>query len=234
MLPFVNKFFSAANRLLPLVPARLRLALLVKTYGMLSENEREAYHLQQIGPCRGTAIDIGANFGLYTLQMSRCYPQVISFEPNPEVAAPLIAARLHNIKLLHEGVSCQRGVAQLFIPISNGVTLGGWASLDEHNCPQATSFKKLTIPLSPLDAYQFTGVGLIKVDVEGHELEVLRGAEQTIRQSRPHLIIEVKDEHLVALRATLGGWGYHERTLQQLAGVQGSPQNYLFLPDTPP
>ncbi len=234
MLSFANKFFSAANRLLPLVPARLQLALLVKTYGMLSENEREAYHLREIGPCRGTAIDIGANFGLYSLQMSHCYPKVISFEPNPEVAEPLIAARLRNLTLIHEGVSSQRGEAQLFIPIANGVTLSGWASLDEHNCPEATSFNKLTIPLSPLDAHQFTDVGLIKVDVEGHELEVLRGAEQTIRHSRPHLIIEVKDEHLVELRAMLSGWSYHETTLQQLAGIQGSPQNYLFLPDTSP
>lgn len=233
MIPFAQKLYSVANRIQPMIPGRLRLPLLVKTYGMLSENEREAYHLRQIGPCRGTAIDIGANFGLYSLQMSRLYSQVIAFEPNKEVAAPLIAARLKNFTLLHEGVSSKSAEATLFIPVANGVKLAGWASLDQDNCPEATSFNKLVIPLRALDAHSFTDVGLIKVDVEGHELEVLRGAEQTIRRWRPHLIIEVKDEHLIELRALVSRWGFKETSLRQLAGVEGSPQNYLFLPSNP-
>jgi FkbM family methyltransferase len=230
MLPFANKLYSAANRLLPLLPGRYHLSVLVKTYGLVSANEREAYHLEKIGPCSGTAIDIGANFGLYSLQMSRLYDKVIAFEPNADVAAPLITARLQNLTLIHEGISNKSGEARLFIPISNGVTLGGWASLDEHNCPEATDFHKIVIPLSPLDSHHLGDVGLIKIDVEGHELQVLQGAEQTIRRSRPHLIIEVRDEHVAEVRATLAGWGYGERTLQELAGVQGSAQNYIFIP----
>jgi FkbM family methyltransferase len=231
MIPFAQKLFSAANRIQAIIPGRFRLPLLVMTYGMLSENEKEAYHLRQIGPCRGTAIDIGANFGLYSLQMSRLYQRVISFEPNPEVAAPLIAARLANVTLIHEGVSSRSDEATLFIPVANGVKLAGWASLNQENCPQATSFSRLAIPLRTLDAHGFNDVGLIKIDVEGHEIEVLRGAEQTIRRCRPHLIIEVQDEHLRDVRAMLSGWGYGEKTLRQLVGVEGSPQNYLFLPE---
>lgn len=234
MPSLADKLYSFAHRMQPLIPGRLRLPLLVSAFRMTSKNEREAFHLREIGPCRGTAVDIGANFGLYSLQMSRHYSKIIAFEPNPEASAPLTAARLRNLTLLHEGVSNQHGEAALFIPVSsNGVKLAGWASLDERNCPDAIRCEQLTIPLRPLDAHQFTDVGLIKVDVEGHELEVLLGAEQTIRRWRPNLIIEVKDEHLGALRATLSGWGYHESSLKQLAGVQGSPQNYLFFPDTP-
>jgi FkbM family methyltransferase len=231
MIPFAQKLFSAANRIQAIIPGRFRLPLLVMTYGMLSENEKEAYHLRQIGPCRGTAIDIGANFGLYSLQMSRLYQRVISFEPNPEVAAPLIAARLANVTLIREGVSSRSDEATLFIPVANGVKLAGWASLNQGNCPQATSFSRLAIPLRTLDAHGFNDVGLIKIDVEGHEIEVLRGAEQTIRRCRPHLIIEVQDEHLRDVRAMVSGWGYGEKTLRQLVGVEGSPQNYLFLPE---
>ena len=56
-------------------------------------------------------------------------------------------------------------------------------------------FRKLLIPtmtaeVRKLDSYEFEGVGLIKIDVEGDELAVLEGAEQTIAREKPVIIVE--------------------------------------------
>ena len=228
----LQKLSSAVIRLLPLLPSTWRLPIMIRLLRFTSDEEKEAFYLDKIGPGKGMAIDIGANYGLYSLPLSRLYNQVVSFEPNREVATPLIAARLLNVRIVHEGVSSVEGEAEFFIPVVNGVPLGGWASLDEKNCPHATSFKKLSITLRPLDSHGLTDVGFIKIDVEGHELEVLRGGEKTIRRDHPTLLIEVRDEHLPELRSLLVGWGYRETSLKELADVTGSPQNYLFVAES--
>ncbi len=56
-------------------------------------------------------------------------------------------------------------------------------------------------------------VGFIKVDVEGHELDVLRGAEATLRRDRPALLVESEERHrpgaVAAVHGFLGSLGYH-------------------------
>ena len=47
-----------------------------------------------------------------------------------------------------------------------------------------------TIPMKTLDSYEFSDVDLIKIDVEGYELQVVKGAAKTIAQSRPIIILE--------------------------------------------
>jgi uncharacterized protein YndB with AHSA1/START domain len=54
-----------------------------------------------------------------------------------------------------------------------------------------------------LDEYQFTDVSLLKVDVEGHELEVLQGASRTIDRERPVILVEVEQRHISVPIATV-------------------------------
>ena len=49
----------------------------------------------------------------------------------------------------------------------------------------------ITVPLRTLDSFNFKNVGLIKIDTEGYEVPVLLGAERTIKENKPRLIIEV-------------------------------------------
>ncbi len=196
----------------------------------VSGGEIELKYLRQIGPGRGLAIDVGAAIGYYSYVLARLYRQVVSFEPNLEVVKPLVAAKIGNVRIINEGLSSSRGEAILHIPISNGVKLPGWASLNDRNCPGATEFDRRQIRLSSLDDHQFYDVGFIKIDVEGHELDVLRGAEQTLRRDHPHLLIEVRDDHLGEVRAMLTGWGYRETTLEEIGGPPGSPGNLIFVP----
>jgi hypothetical protein len=78
----------------------------------------------------------------------------------------------------------------------------GLSSLVRQEWPLAASVQKQQTEIRPLDeivseAIGDEPVGFIKVDVEGYELEVLRGASDTIARHRPNLLIEAEDVHAV-------------------------------------
>jgi hypothetical protein len=110
--------------------------------------------------------------------------------------------------------------------------LSGWASLNDRNCPDATALVEQNVELRTLDSLNLQDVGFVKIDVEGHELDVLRGGAETIQRNRPHLLIEVRENHLTEIRDLLLAWGYREVPLESLCGVPGSAQNYIFVPAT--
>ena len=82
-----------------------------------------------------------------------------------------------------------------------------------------------------LDSFSLDDVTLLKVDVEGHEVELLNGATQTIRRNRPVVLIEVKDRNRSAVSDYFRDRGYVERRLKDLTGVFGSSENYVYLPN---
>jgi hypothetical protein len=79
------------------------------------------------------------------------------------------------------------------------------------------------IEVRTLDSYQFSDVDIIKIDVEGMEVPLLQGAEQTIRRNRPWILIEgnkspgrygqIQTRHLTSI-TQLG----HDSSLQEVAG----------------
>lgn len=217
------------GRIEPRLPDKWQLAFLAKAYS-LTGWEPEAKCLMKIGPCRGMAIDAGANKGFYSLALSKIYSKIVAFEPNKNVVVPLIAAALPGVEIIHVGLSSNSSTATFYVPISNGTLLSGWGSLNEHNCPGSTGVEVQEIQLRTLDSFGFTDVGFIKIDVEGHEFEVLCGASNTIQRDRPHLLIEIRDQNLPRVQEMLSGWGYYETTLLALGGPQGARENHLFLP----
>jgi hypothetical protein len=75
--------------------------------------------------------------------------------------------------------------------------------------------------LIPLDSLQLSPVSLIKIDVEGYEDEVLAGAENTIRENRPYIIIELMDQsekHVKKRDATIRNLESMGYTLTKLWG----------------
>ena len=136
---------------------------------------------------KGTFIDIGAHTGTYSIELSS-FGQVHSFEPQRWTYYGLCGSitlsnkrniTAHNIAL---GSPTQIGKRTLYIPSVDG----GGSSLHTIDSPIQTE----EVEVRTLDSYNFTNVTFMKIDVEGNELNVLLGAEQTLRHSRPKILFE--------------------------------------------
>lgn len=141
------------------------------------------------------ALDIGANYGTYALTLARLGARVDLFEPNPAIAAILSAwARAKIGVVVHAlALSDRSGTAELIIPGEDGVEHDSSAALAGG---AIASGRRVAVSLAPLDSLQITDVALIKIDVEGHEDAVLRGAGATIAASSPALIVEIEQRHI--------------------------------------
>ena len=150
-----------------------------------------------------TALDIGANWGLYTWRLAeRVGPQgrVYAFEPNPGHTARLQAIRGSRswISIHQVALSDHAGEAQLHIPVVEDRQVSALASLAVPPDRTSVAHETITVPLARLDDLlpaDGPPVSFIKCDVEGHEPAVLRGAEQTLRRWQPSLLIEIEQRH---------------------------------------
>jgi FkbM family methyltransferase len=144
---------------------------------------------------RGHAIDIGGNRGLYTYCLSRLGADIDVFEPN-RVCHRLLKAWIDarkNIRLHEAALSDRAGWSTLYIPVDEfGVEHDSSGAL-QHMHPSVARPQR--VKLETLDSYNFSKVDLIKIDVEGHEYSVLIGAQNTIKNSKPALIIEIESRH---------------------------------------
>ncbi len=137
-----------------------------------------------------TVCDVGANKGSYVYWLARWCGngRVVAFEPQPSLAQRLsevcTALRFGNVVVEPKAVSSSEGVEELFIP--DGHQPG--ASL---LTPSGT-FTTVRVPTVTLDSYfgEAAKVAALKIDVEGAELHVLKGAERLLRRCRPLIVVE--------------------------------------------
>jgi FkbM family methyltransferase len=146
------------------------------------------------------AIDVGASEGIYALALRHrvgAAGRVIALEPNPVSFAALQRRTWRSgIAMYNYAASNEACRATLRVPRSKyGDHLHGLGSLAERATDAVDEFEVNAIPLDALD----TGsgrIGLIKIDTEGWEYEVARGAQLLIAQHRPHLVVEIEERHL--------------------------------------
>lgn len=138
-------------------------------------------------------LDVGANLGLYTYFLARACRHVYAFEPNPNPLHTLRAVADSNVTVLPLALSDESGEAELTVPrgrrgwTNNGATLcAGYAG------PSLT----LKVPARRIDDLGLRDIGIIKIDVEGYELGVLRGARETLARERPALLVENEIAHV--------------------------------------
>jgi FkbM family methyltransferase len=131
------------------------------------------------------AVDIGANCGLWTRVMARCFPLVTCFEPNTECHEAFWLNNpmndgivLHDVALGHEP-----GVLRLDTKLrSTGFT-------------RVAEDGDLEVAVRTLDSFELKEVDFIKIDVEGWEHPVVTGAIKTIQRCRPTMIVEQKPDN---------------------------------------
>lgn len=196
-----------------------------------------------------TVFDVGANIGVYALRFARKVGpkgRVYAFEPVPDIFARLqgnIALNdVHNIVPVPMALSDQKGMAKISVA-------GPRSSLFRH---QSQKFVEVT--LTTLDEFVaeqgIERVDAIKLDVEGAELRVIRGADNTLRRDKPILMVEIQEATLKPagttpqeLFNTIVNYGYDAFVIRhgKAVPVNGlvkpwrySPgircDNYLFLP----
>jgi FkbM family methyltransferase len=141
----------------------------------------------------GTALDIGANHGVYSYFMVRHFDQVVAFEPQPACVETLETWAKGRVDIRQVALSDHAGEGQLTIPVKSGVPLTGYARLDGAVDGVRSH---LAVRLERLDDQGLDDVRFIKIDVEGHELSVLRGGEALLRRDHPVLLVEIEQRHL--------------------------------------
>jgi FkbM family methyltransferase len=195
------------------------------------EGSTVAYVAGIAGDVRGFW-DVGAHTGVFSLIVAAVNPsaRIRAFEPNPAVVPLLLgnlaANGLPSGILVPVALSDVTGVAHLEVP--GDVTAA-------HVATEGVEIRTMRGD----DVDDGSAVGLVKIDVEGHELEVLRGMERVLRRCRPALVIEVgDDEHLAGVRALLAPLGYPSCSYFTRCGLvtvdtvperEGGQPNFLFL-----
>lgn len=216
----------------PMLPRRLRLPLLYQVGALDGTVEPELRMLHEFPIRAGVAIDIGANVGLYAYRMSAIFSKVHAFEINDALTADLIAFNPGNVEVVHFGLSSQAGEAILYIPVLNGVSLTGWASLAPGNCPDTTEHVTKPVKIQTLDNFDINGVSFIKIDVEGHEVEVLNGGKRTLMENRPIVLVEIKTMNRAAVLEFFSEIDYVLWEPDNIMRSEAS-ENHIFVPKPP-
>ena len=162
------------------------------------------------------SVDVGANRGHYAEDLSSLSLHCHAFECNPNLATFLRNefVQVPNVTVHDIALSDKSEIAQLTIPIFHHKESDGGSTLAKTvDFGWADKIKKVEVPTATLDSFKLANVGFIKIDVEGHELAVLRGALQTIHRDRPKMLIECEDRHnlggIEKLSNLMSKIGYH-------------------------
>ena len=152
------------------------------------------------------SIDVGVYRGVYSYEMSKYSKLVHAFEPNPILFNNIekdLKKIIKNIKFYNYALSDEDGLMSLKVPIRNKnydkenyeeYFQMGRASIHTKN--DIDEFESFDIESKKLDSFNFTNkISFIKIDVEGHETEVIKGSENTIQRNKPTLLVEIEEQY---------------------------------------
>ncbi|GJO18485.1 hypothetical protein NJB1507_10210 [Mycobacterium marinum] len=159
------------------------------------------------------SVDIGADVGEFAIAMLASSRSVVAFEPRPAQArelASMFDAVGAAVRVEAVALSDKPGCLSMRVVESEP----GRSTIDTDNAlgDVAGRIRSIDVAVKRLDDLQLSDVGLIKVDVEGHELAVLRGATDTLMRNRPTILVEAEERHrpnaVAEITTLLGGLGY--------------------------
>jgi FkbM family methyltransferase len=243
------------------VKARLSLASHIEAQlfwqGFQEADEVTVQAMKDRLPGDGVFIDCGANIGSFTLVAARRAPRgaVHAFEPSAlhleRLQRNIALNGFSNIRVNPVGLSDQAGSARLFLPSATGHLLNtGGATMFGVEGGSASTWVAEEIQLVRLDDYVrdqgLQRLDVVKIDVEGAEMNVLRGGIETIERFRPAVLMEIDLENLmragVTAHSVLAFWEQHHYHITRLGGSPDASrvrsavdlrahQNVLCLPD---
>jgi FkbM family methyltransferase len=188
--------------------------------GRVYEREELDYCRTQIKP-RAVIVDVGANTGNHLVYFARFLAPalILPVEPHPEAIRELRA----NIAL--NAITC---VDERCLGFGAGARRGAFRLVEGIDLAQAElrADPGGEVQVAPLDELIGVPVDFIKIDVEGMEIEVLKGARRLITECRPRIMIEVARRNLEPFRRACAELGY--RVAQDFA--REGYANYFLVP----
>jgi FkbM family methyltransferase len=192
-------------------------------------------------------IDVGGHLGLYAVVFARVASRVFVFEPQRACVAHLRAVLDERCTILPVAAGDRSALTELRIPHRAGLRYEAWSTIAPGNGFAALGADRVLrepVVVVTIDslADSYRDLTAIKLDVEGHELAVLRGAEDTLARFRPTLLAEVSPLHNRAWRevfAHLAARGYAAYKLGRVAAGAASADGlasvglHRFDPDAP-
>ena len=170
------------------------------------EYEKELKIIDKFADKSKDAIDIGVYRGVYSYKLSENFKNIHSFEPNP-LLYPYLDKNLKkiitNIKLYNLALSDNNGETELKLPLrskslfkDNIEELFKLGAATMHPDNNIKEYKKIPIKTRKLDDILINNkIGFIKIDVEGHEKNVILGGLETIKNNKPTLLVEIEKKH---------------------------------------
>ncbi len=156
-------------------------------------------------------LDIGANKGVYVMAAAGKFAAVYAVEPNPQMAAYLRDCLGRVCNVFECALSDRQGSLPLWLPTRDNRTVTGLASLEAGANPGFAQ-TSVVVPVERLDDLPLPTLGLVKIDVEGHERAALEGGLARLQRDRPVLIVEIEERHHPGrsdeVAAWLAGLGY--------------------------
>lgn len=145
------------------------------------------------------ALDIGANVGNHSLFFAEMFRRVYAFEPNPHVFELLkingsFACRKGNVECRNLGLSNVDARLSLRVDRSN---FGGGSVVADPAVARADDVGIEVRRLDSLEELKDEDIAFVKIDVEGHELQVLEGARETLARKRPIVSFEQHASEIV-------------------------------------
>ena len=156
--------------------------------------------LFQLCKPRNVIIDVGCNIGYVLMNMAKIAGpegKVFGFEPSPETFAKLQRNleinHFNNITVTHAALGNVPGKAVSYPVRDSNLGMNKIRLVSNEDLPDV-------VPVFTLDSFceaeKLTRVDVIKIDVEGYELNVLKGSLTTLRKFRPYLFIEISCQNL--------------------------------------
>jgi FkbM family methyltransferase len=212
--------------------------------------ERELRLVHSLSDPKLVTLDVGSNRGLYAVAALPYSRSVLAFEPQPYFASFLRKYLPPKVEVHECAVSDVAGSATLQVPSDPRFHAEARLSTQvDTGTGEVGNFVPVKVPTLRLDDVIREKVGLMKIDVEGHELAVLNGATAIIDRYRPNIIIEIENRHRDGAVASAFRWfearQYHGFYLQgnalqraeELSSEVSGPDvyNFIFLPaERPP